>query len=259
MTTHLSSQALDALKHAHYAANVSRLFLIREELPEKVYREVKEVCARLGGRWNTGSQAFLFSYDPTQALEVVQASGQMPPQNSYAFFPSPDPVSEDLLRYGFRLFDRNSCEGYRHDQPLHVCQYLLPDLRILEPSAGDGAVARRVRELYAGLGREDYTLHCCELNPINREVLRRQGFQVVAREPEEFHVGTHPDSILNRTDGGNCCVPIPCASSERDTRSRGGEPSSAREVRAAPFVLWVTARFLFLPLKKLPPFHLTHP
>jgi hypothetical protein len=182
MTSYLSSQALDALKHAHYAVNVSRLFLTRNELPEQVYREVKEVCMRLGGRWNTGSQAFLFAYDPTQALEIVQESGQMPPKNPYAFFPSPDPVSEDLLRYGFRLFGCNTCEGYRHGQPLHACQYLPPRLRILEPSAGDGAIARRVRELYTRLGREDYTLHCCELNPINREILRRQGFQVVAAD-----------------------------------------------------------------------------
>src|SRR5437660_1368728 len=197
-TTFLSTQALDALKQSYYVANVSRLFLTRDELPEKVYREVKEVCARLGGRWNMGSQAFLFSYDPTQALEIVQASGQLPPKNPYAFFQSPDPVSEDLMLYGFQLFRCNRCKGYRHDQPLHVCQYIPPNLKILEPSAGLGAVARRVRDLYAALGRDDYTLHCCELNPINREILRRQGFQVVAANFLDHHLqaGEPPYDIV---------------------------------------------------------------
>ncbi|SRR5579885_178618 len=182
MARFLSPQALDALKRAYYAADVSRLFLTRDNLPAQVYREVKEVCIRLGGRWNTGSQAFLFPYDPTQALELVLASGQLPPKNPYAFFPSPDSVSEALLRYGFQLFGCNLCEGYRHDRPLHDCQYLPSNLRILEPSAGLGAVARRVRQLYASMGRDDYVLHCCELNPVHREILDRQGFQVVAAD-----------------------------------------------------------------------------
>lgn len=198
MATFLSTQALDVLKRTHYVKDVSRLFLTREELPAKVYREVKEVCARLGGRWHNGSQAFLFAYDSTQALEIVQASGQLPPKNPYAFFQSPDPVSEDLLLYGFQLFRCNLCQGYRHGQPPHVCQYIPPNLRILEPSAGLGAVASRVRQLYAALGRDDYVLHCCELNPINREILRQQGFQVVAADFLDYHLkpGERPYDVV---------------------------------------------------------------
>lgn len=180
--TRLSSIARDVLQQAHYAVKLNRLFITRENLDEKVYREVKEVYARIGGHWNTASQSFLFSYNPTDALAWVCKSGEMPPKNPYAFFQSPDSVVEDLLLYGFRLFRCNRCEGYRLDQPLHECQYIPPNLRILEPSAGSGAIARRVRQLYASLGRNDYVLHCCELNHINRELLRRQGFQVVAED-----------------------------------------------------------------------------
>ncbi len=34
--------------------------------------------------------------------------------------------------------------------------------------------------MYATLGREDYVLHCCELDPINQTVLQQQGFRIVA-------------------------------------------------------------------------------
>ncbi|SRR6266487_378717 len=134
MTTCISPAALDALRGAHYAPNVSRLFLTREELPEKVYREVKEVCVRLGGRWNKSSQAFLFAYDPMQALEIVRASGKMPPKNPYAHFQTPDSVSQDMLRHGFQLFGCNLCEGYHYGEPLHYCQYIPAHLRILAQS-----------------------------------------------------------------------------------------------------------------------------
>lgn len=138
MTTYLSSQARDVLQQIHYIAAVNRLFLTCEELDEKVYREVKEVCTRLGGRWNTASQSFVFSSDPTEALAWVCERGEMPLRNPYAFFQSPDTVTEDMIMYGFGLFRCNLCEGYRHNQPLHCCQYLPANLRILEPSAGQG-------------------------------------------------------------------------------------------------------------------------
>ena len=188
MTTFLSSTAREALQKIHYAAEVNRLFLTRDELASGVYREVKEVCARLGGRWNTASQSFLFSSDPTAAISVVRESGEMPPKNPYAFFQTPDAISEHMLLYGFGLFRCNLCEGYRHGQPLHSCQYLPANLRILEPSAGQGAIARWVRQLYASLGRDDYTLHCCELNPINQMLLRKQGFQLVASNFLDYHL-----------------------------------------------------------------------
>ena len=176
-TTALSPQALAVLREAHCAAN--RLFITPEDLGS-TYKEIKELCARLGGRWNTASQAFIFAYDPAPSLEVVLEGGEMPPKNPLAIFETPDPVSEEMLRYGFNLFGCNQCEGYRHNQPLHSCAYIPADLRILEPSAGPGKIARWIRNLYAGLGREDYTLHCCELHPVNRGLLRKQGFQVVA-------------------------------------------------------------------------------
>lgn len=178
--TPISTHALDALRNAHYLSDVSRLLITRNKLPEKAYREVKEVCARLGGHWNQASQTFLFAYDPTAALAIVQASGVMPPKNPYAHFLTPDVVSEDMMRYAFHLFRCNSCEGYRHNKPLCSCQYIPADLRILEPSAGKGAIARWIRQLYASLGREDYVLHCCELDPMNRAIIRQQGFEVVA-------------------------------------------------------------------------------
>jgi hypothetical protein len=176
-TTALSKQALAALREAHCAAN--RLFITPEDLGS-TYKEIKELCARLGGRWNTASQAFIFAYDPADSLEVILESGEMPPKNPLAIFETPEPVSEEMLRYGFNLFGCSQCEGYRHNQPLHYCAYIPADLRILEPSAGLGKIARWIRSLYAGLGREDYTLHCCELHPVNRGLLRKQGFQVVA-------------------------------------------------------------------------------
>ncbi len=188
MPTPISSEARDVLRNVHYLPAVSRLLITRDELAPKVFREVKEICTRLGARWNQASQSFLFGYDPTRALEVVQASGVMPPKNPYAHFQTPDSISEGMIRYEFRLFEGEHYPGYHHGQPLHACHYIPAGLRILEPSAGKGAIARWIRQLYSMLGREDYTLHCCEIDPINRAILEQQDFAGVADDFLTYHL-----------------------------------------------------------------------
>ena len=186
MAESISKEALFVLCEAHYAAN--RLFITRDELPRDVYGEVKEVCVRIGGKWNAASKTFLFAYDPMPTLKVIGESGVMPSKNPLAYFATPPAIGEDIVRHGFNLWGCTHCDGYRHGVPLHACAYIPHGLRILEPSAGQGVIAKWIRQLYRMQERDDYTLHCCELNPINRIVLEQNGFNVVGNDFLSYHL-----------------------------------------------------------------------
>jgi hypothetical protein len=180
MPTALSPEALAILRRIHIREN--RVFLPTERLPPKLYHEVKEACTRLGGRWNTPSQSIIFTRDPTPLIAVLLESGLMPPRNPFAFFETPNWLVEEMLRYAFAFYGDGVPSSYRERVNCAEFIYVPKNLRILEPSAGTGRVAEGIRRFYHTLRRQDYVLHCCELNPINQALLRRNGFQIIAAD-----------------------------------------------------------------------------
>lgn len=133
-----------------------------EVLERALYEEVADVLARLGGKWKRRGKAkdgvpqgaHVFPHDPAPLLAAVLETGEMPPKNPTAFFPTPADVVAKMVEW---------CDLPHFD--VEVC-------RILEPSAGTGAIADAIRE-----AAPSARLDLVEVLPINAAMLRRKGYQ----------------------------------------------------------------------------------
>jgi hypothetical protein len=128
------------------------------ELPQMkrpIYESFKKILAAIGGCWN--GKTHLFWRDPTAPIQEMLAVGKTPKVNPYSLFETPDCAIDDL----FLLLN------------LPTDDSLIP-WRILEPSAGRGAIARRIRERLPNA-----IIDCYEIDPINRDVLEAQGFNIL--------------------------------------------------------------------------------
>jgi hypothetical protein len=171
MSELVKPEVLDILKQGH--CEQDRYYLPTIQLDRKMYVAVNEVLERIGGKWNRKSKAHVFEdVDPAQLLDLIFQTGEMPPKNPTAFFPTPRILIDEMLHIS------NDTE------------------RILEPSAGKGAIAEAIRSYCQ---RYDITaqLDCCEIVPQFRKVLKEKGFHLVD-EPDflQCQLGPVYDQII---------------------------------------------------------------
>ncbi|MGL5059908.1 MAG: hypothetical protein ACRC62_07985 [Microcoleus sp.] len=90
------------------------------QLDRKIYLDVKKTIETLGGKWKTNLQAFLFDRDPAEKLNTALGKGVVvdTKKQRQAFY-TPDEVASTVAM----LADVEGC-------------------KVLEPSAGDGALVR---------------------------------------------------------------------------------------------------------------------
>lgn len=160
MGVEIAPDVLDVLAAGHGDGNV--FYLAPDQLDRKLYEAVNEVLARIGGTWNRNGKGHVFEtdMDAGQLVARVVESREMPPQsptppeNPTAFFPTPPEVAGMLL------------DGPGLPR--------VPDgaARILEPSAGSGALATAVLEHCARRGI-DAELDACEVVPRMRDRLKQ--------------------------------------------------------------------------------------
>jgi predicted RNA methylase len=168
----IPADALEALRAAE--ADERHVRLACGQLPRDTYELVDEVLRRLGGKWKGGrTRAHAFDRDPRPGLAAAVASGAFPPDNPLAFFATPPEAAESLVLLaasasGFPCYD---------DRP-----------RILEPSAGDGALVAAALSYWPGA---DVT--AIELDPFRAALLagRHPGVPLLRRDfldvaPEEL-------------------------------------------------------------------------
>lgn len=141
-------------------------------LSGKQYEEFKGVVASLKGKW-TG-KTHLFDYDPTQLLKEIIAAGKVPKTNPHHFFETPDPEIDDL----FTLLDLPEGEEW--------------ELSLLEPSCGQGAIARKLR---ARLPHS--TIDVVEIDPLNQAKLRLDGFNLIGSDFLEVCTHNRYDFIVS--------------------------------------------------------------
>lgn len=145
--TQISPQVEDVLRRSRVERTT--LFLPPDQLDRKLYEQVNDVLARLGGQWNRKARGHVFKVDPAEKLATVLETGKKPEKNPLDFFPTPlDVLERMLVRAGLR-------DG----------------MAVLEPSAGEGAIA-------VELARLGFTLDCVELDPERVAVLRSLGLAV---------------------------------------------------------------------------------
>lgn len=119
------------------------------DLDKHVRSEVEGVLASIGGVFERGDWgACRFDYDAREAIGEILASGCVPDQKAHQFYPTPTNLAARVVELAG----------------------IGPDDRVLEPSAGQGAIA----EL---LPRERTT--CVEASALHCAVLRAKGLTVV--------------------------------------------------------------------------------
>lgn len=135
-----------------------KLILPNEILERSLYEKVNDVLNRIGGKWKRQGKSkgvHLFPYDPMPLVQGVIESGELPPKNPTAFFPTPTPVVAKMIIWGeIASLNDERC-------------------RILEPSGGTGAIADAIRLL-----APTAQLDVCEILPVNISLLKKKGFNV---------------------------------------------------------------------------------
>lgn len=153
MSELVKPEVLDILRQGKSEGNLYYLPTIR--LDRKLYVAVNEVLERIGGKWNKKAKAHVLEdVDPAQLLDLIFQTGEMPPKNPTAFFPTPRVLIDEVL---------------------HISN---DTKRILEPSAGKGNIAEAIRS-YCQRHDISAILDCCEIVPQFREVLKKKGFHLV--------------------------------------------------------------------------------
>lgn len=145
-----------------------------DQLERTLYEEVNEVLVRLGGKWKSNKKAHVFEfYDPQPLLSAVLATGEMPPKNPTAFFPTPATLVEKII-------------GWLKTEDLEE-----DGVRCLEPSAGTGAIADALRLTFPG-----WEIDCCEILEINRSILKGKGLNVVADDFTSYEPDHRYDVVV---------------------------------------------------------------
>ncbi len=119
------------------------LFLPPTQLERKLYESTNKVLEAAGGKWNRKAKAHVFPGDAADAMDQILLTGQVTVPQNFGFFPTPQPIVTQLLQ----MAD------------------LQPHHKALEPSAGIGNIANRLREKVA-------SVDCVELLPKNVEALK---------------------------------------------------------------------------------------
>jgi predicted RNA methylase len=132
----VDNTVLAVLSRAHVQGNA---LSIAEQLDRTLYARTNKVLEAAGGKWNRKAQAHIFDADAASRIdEIILTGSVVVPKDDFNFFPTPPAVIERmLLRAGIR-----------------------PGMRVLEPSAGRGAIAFACAE-------QDAEVDCYELMEAN--------------------------------------------------------------------------------------------
>ncbi|OIN55844.1 methyltransferase [Arsenicibacter rosenii] len=102
--------------------NVVKLPVI--QLERKVYMETAKRLEGIGGKWNRKLGGFLFKGDPSALLGRVQSGEKVNLKKDFQYFPTPEGLAKRLVDMAFI--------DWHH--------------RVLEPSAGQGAIVKAIVE-----------------------------------------------------------------------------------------------------------------
>jgi predicted RNA methylase len=143
-TVVIVSKELEASFHELGRTEGHLFFLGAEPLSRDRYVKVNKVLELAGGKWDRKAKAHVFKGDAAEALDDVILTGEITDaKKEFQFFETPAPIVNRVLREAG--LDQTS--------------------RVLEPSAGNGAIALRAAEFAA-------EVVCIELNDVCVKALK---------------------------------------------------------------------------------------
>lgn len=109
------------------------------QLDRKEYLEIKKALELIGGKWKGGNaQGFLFEEDPTELLRAQANGEQRNLKKEYQFFATPQELANRMIELLL---------GCSMDELTVEHRLSLDKKKILEPSAGDGALVKALTEV----------------------------------------------------------------------------------------------------------------
>jgi phospholipid N-methyltransferase len=142
------------------ACTVNRnvVHLPAQQLDRDMYLAVKNKLEKIGGHWKGGKiQGFLFEHDPAELLAEITQGKDRNLKKEFQYFPTSPDIARRLLTFGPTV-------------GVH---------RVLEPSAGQGAIVEAILQRYKYLKE----VSCCELMPQNMAVLRaKKGVRIIGED-----------------------------------------------------------------------------
>lgn len=138
------------------------------QIERNLYNQVNDVLSRLWGKWSAKQKVHVFNYDPTDSINLYLETGKLPPKNKLAYFPTPKIIIDDIL-----------------------ADIEYTGQKILEPSAGQGAIAQALRE-------QDSTheIDCIEYSELNYSILKKKGFNAIHSDFLEVEPKPYYDYII---------------------------------------------------------------
>jgi predicted RNA methylase len=162
----VSAHILTVLDQAH--TDGPRLTLTGT-LDRKLYLDTAKVLEAAGGKWNRKQRAHLFDGDAADAIEAVILTGEVvSAKQQFGYFPTPAPVVQQLL----------DLAGVQ------------PGMRVLEPSAGRGAIALAAASAGA-------LVDCVEIQPDHADAIRDAHHPDVTVLVADF-LATQPQPVYDR-------------------------------------------------------------
>lgn len=135
----------DVLAVLSQAETNGNALILTGQLDRKMYERTNKVIEAAGGKWNRKAKAHIFDDEAATRIDQIILTGEVViPKDEFNFFPTPSDVVQELLD----LAD------------------VQPGMRVLEPSAGLGAIAFACVEAGA-------EVDCFELMAANYKVLAK--------------------------------------------------------------------------------------
>ena len=119
--------------------------VLPSQLDRKMYERTNKVIEAAGGKWDRKAKAHLFASDADTRVDQIILTGEVEvPKDEFNYFPTPLAVVDRLMELA----------------------EIKPGMRVLEPSAGRGAIALACADQGA-------TVDCVELMDANYQELRK--------------------------------------------------------------------------------------
>lgn len=139
-------------------------------LDRKLYLDTAKVLEAAGGKWSRKERAHLFDGHAIDAIEQVILTGEVvSTKQQFGYFPTPAPVVQQLIDLA----------------------ELAPGMTVLEPSAGQGAIA-------SAIAAEGCVVDCIEVQDANATVIFDAGYAnlVLVRDFLTTEPGTGYDRVV---------------------------------------------------------------
>jgi predicted RNA methylase len=149
----------------------NNLFLTGQ-LDRNLYTKTNKVLEAAGGKWNRKQKAHVFDIEAAERIEQIILTGDVVvPKDDFEFFPTPAGV----VRHVIHLAD------------------IKDGMRVLEPSAGQGAIAKAAHS-----AATDVMIDMYELMPANNDALHALNLRLSGiGKPVDF-LSVEPDPVYDR-------------------------------------------------------------